>query len=549
MTTASPASSNAQLQTYLRNVQDALRSEDMAKAMRLSDEAVGRGFEHPNLLVLAAHYQLNTSAPARAVELASRAREVAPRSVDVLNVLGIALARQNRGREAIAVFDAALRQSPGAHSVRFNRASALEQLGELKRARVEYERVLDAQPAHVESLVRLANLANERRDTQGARKLASRAIALDPGQTAAQLSLANADILESAFDQALISLKSQKLVSDLNPVNRSIAQGLVGDALEGLGRTPEAFAAWTASKATLRSYCEPIFGSSSGETARARVARLTAYFAAHSGIQWRDDSDPYQGPVRTHVFLVGFPRSGTTLLEQVLASHPDIASMDERDCLDDAIDEFIAPTDGLGRLAALNESALAPYREQYWKRVAAEGISLDKRVFVDKMPLNSVVLCVIARLFPHARILFALRDPRDVVFSCFRRRFVMTAHMLELTTLDGAARYYEAVMKLCEIYRRNLGFEFCDAHYEDLVADFDAQARKLCTFIELEWSDSMRDFAARARSGVIGTPSATQVARGLFTEGVGQWRRYRAELAPVLPRLAPWVARFGYPAD
>jgi tetratricopeptide (TPR) repeat protein len=548
MTTDFPASSNAQLQTYLRDVQDALRCEDMAKAMRLSDEAVGRGFEHPNLLVLAAHCQINLGAASRAVEFASRAREVAPRSVDVLNVLGLALARQNRGREAIAVFDAALRQSPGAFSVRFNRASALEQVGELKRARAEYERVLDAQPTHVESLVHLANLANERRDTLGARKLANRAVALDASQTAAHLALANADVLDRAFDQALMRLETQKLAGDLNPVNRSIAQGLLGDALEGMGRSSKAFAAWTASKATLHSYCEPIF-SSSGETACARVTRLTAYFAAHSGIQWRDDSDLYQGPVRTHVFLVGFPRSGTTLLEQALASHPEIESMDERDCLDDAINEFVAPVDALGRLAALKESALAPYREQYWKRVAAEGISLNKPVFLDKMPLNSVVLCVIARLFPHARILFALRDPRDVVFSCFRRRFAMTPQMLELTTLEGAARYYEAVMKLCEIYRHNLGFGFCDTRYEDLVEDFDAQTRKLCTFIGLEWTDSMRTFADRARSGVINTPSAAQVARGLFTEGTGQWRRYRAELAPVLAGLAPWVSRFGYPAD
>ena len=549
MTTDFPASSNAQLQTYLRDVQDALRCEDMAKAMRLSDEAVGTGFEHPNLLVLAAHYQLNLGAASRAVELATRARKVAPRSVDVLNVLGLALARQNRGREAIAVFDAALRQAPSAFSVRFNRASALEQVGELKRARAEYERMLDAQPTHVESLVHLANLANERRDTLGARKLANRAVALDASQTAAHLALANADVLDRAFDQALMRLETQKLAGDLNPVNRSIAQGLLGDALEGMGRSSKAFAAWTASKATLHSYCEPIF-SSRGETACARVTRLAAYFAEHSGAQWRDDSDPYQSPVRTHVISCsGFPRSGTTLLEQALASHPDVRSMDERDCLVDAINEFIAPVDALGRLAELNEPALAPYREQYWKRVSAEAISLNKPVFLDKMPLNSVALCVIARLFPGARILFALRDPRDVVFSCFRRRFVMTPQMLELTTLEGAARYYEAVMTLCDIYRRTLGFEFCDTRYEDLVEDFDAQTRKLCAFIGLEWTDSMRSFADRARSGVINTPSAAQVARGLFTEGVGQWRRYRAELAPVLPGLAPWVSRFGYPAN
>jgi tetratricopeptide (TPR) repeat protein len=549
MTTDTPAFSNAQLQVYLRDVQEALRAQDMTKALRLSDEAVAKGFEHTNLLVLAAHHQLNFGTIGRAVELATRARELAPRSVDALNALGLSLARQGRGREALPIFDAALRQSPGAVAVRFNKAWTLEQISELKRARIEYERVLDLQPTHVDSLVHLAHLAIQRRDLEMARELAKRALAQDENQPAALLALANADILDKVFDDALRRLEALVAAPNATPINRSIAQGLAGDALEGLGRSADAFAAWSASKTTLRTFYAPVFKARGGEAAHARVSRLTEYFSARPGAAWRDADHSYQCPVRSHVFLVGFPRSGTTLLEQVLAGHPDLESMEERDCLTDALNEFIAPPNAIGGLATLQGTELARYRDLYWKRVAAEGVSLKKPVFLDKMPLNSVVLCVIARLFPQARILFALRDPRDVVFSCFRRRFVMTPQMFELTTLAGAADYYDAVMGLCDVYRRNLGFEFCDTRYEDLVSDFDAQTRKLCAFIGLDWTESLGDFAERARSGTINTPSATQVARGLFTQGMGQWRQYRDELAPVMPRLMPWVSRFGYSAD
>ncbi len=527
----------------------ALRRQDMTLAMRLSDEAVAKGLEHSHLLVLAAHHQLSVGAPHRAFELATQARANSPRDIDVLNVAGLSLARLGRMREAVATYDAALRQSPTTVSARFNKACALEDMHELARARTEFERILDQQPAHVEALAHLADLAVQRSDLKVARECASRILRRDSGHIAAHLALAEADIEEKKFAEALVRLESLTRTASGSAVNLSIAQGLTGDALEGLGRTTDAFAAWSASQATLHGFYEPIFSAKSVETARARVVRLKEFFDSRAAGSWRSADDPYESAVRNHVFLVGFPRSGTTLMEQVLACHPDVESMEERDCLVDAVNDFISPADGLDLLAALPESGLAKYREGYWRRVADEGASLAKPVFVDKMPLNSVLLCAIARLFPRAKVLFAVRDPRDIVLSCFRRRFVMTPQMYELTTLEGAAGYYVAVMQLCETYRRELGVEFCNARYEDLVSEFDAECGRICTFIGVEWNESMRGFAQRARAGVIHTPSAPQVARGLFSAGMGQWRRYRDELAPVLPSLAPWVTHFGYPAD
>ena len=158
--------------------------------------------------------------------------------------------------------------------------------------------------------------------------------------------------------------------------------------------------------------------------------------------------------MKQHVFLVGFPRSGTTLLGQVLASHPMIETMEEWSCLDDA-HAFVLEDGGLDRLAALDGAALDRYRAAYWKRVAESGATLSRSVILDKVPLNSVLLCLVAKLFPNAKILLALRDPRDVVLSCFRRQFGMNAQMYEFITLQGAAAYYDAVQRLCHIYREN----------------------------------------------------------------------------------------------
>jgi hypothetical protein len=118
--------------------------------------------------------------------------------------------------------------------------------------------------------------------------------------------------------------------------------------------------------------------------------------------------------------------------------------------------------------------------------------------------------------------------------------------MYQLLTFEGAAAFYDAVMRLSELYRDLLPLLRHEVRYESLVEDFEPTVRAACDFIGLEWNDSMLDFAAKARTRGISTPSAAQVARGLNREGQGAWRRYRDQMAPVLPLLEPWLERFGY---
>jgi hypothetical protein len=255
---------------------------------------------------------------------------------------------------------------------------------------------------------------------------------------------------------------------------------------------------------------------------------------------------PRAADPKAHVFLVGFPRSGTTLLENVLAAHPEVVSLEERDCLASAEVAYLSSAGGLERLARIGSGEAMRRRDAYWASVRAFGVEPRAKVFVDKMPLSSRLLPLVAKLFPNARILFAIRDPRDVVLSCFRRRFGMNPSMYQLLTLEGAAAYYDAVMRLSEFYRDLLPLPQHFVRYESLVDDFEGTARAACDFLGLEWNEGMTDFAARARTRGISTPSAAQVARGLNREGQGAWRRYRDQMAPVLPLLEPWVRRFRY---
>lgn len=514
----------------LRQIEALLRAGNLPQAMLVARDAADGGVAHSSVLVLAAHKELELGQAGKALAHAARAREQAPRSPDALHAEGMALAALGRHKEAVALFDQTLRQAPRLAQAHFHKALSLSALHELVRAEREFERTAEIDPAHAGALARLASLAAARGEVAKARSLAERALRANPREVAAEIALAQLDLEAHRYDAARARLVP--LLPRLSPVNASIAQGLIADAFDGAGRHAEAFRHYAESNRILRALYVP-----EAERAIDRAQRLL-----------RDLPEPANetasGPVATHVFLIGFPRSGTTLLEQVLAAHPDIETLEERDCLVEAMADFILPPDGLQRLAAAQD--LTHYRDAYWTQARAGGMRLDKRVFVDKLPLNALNLALIARLFPSAGILLALRDPRDVVLSCFRRRFEMSANMYELLDLGDAARFYAAVMALCEAGRARLGLEFHDCRYEDLVADLPARAQALCDFLDVAYDDAMLGFAGKAKARGINTPSAAQVARGLYSTGMGQWRAYEDQLAPVLPVLAPFIARYGY---
>ena len=182
-------------------------------------------------------------------------------------------------------------------------------------------------------------------------------------------------------------------------------------------------------------------------------------------------------------------------------------------------------------------------QEGYWRRVDAPADA----VVVDKFPLNIVVLPLIKRVFPNAKIIFAVRDPRDVVLSCYQQRFVINAAMVQFLELSRAGAYYDLVMSLMDRCRERLDLNLHQVRYEDVVGDLETAARELCSFLGVGFEPRMLNFNETALRRDIATPSARQVIQPLYNRSIGRWRRYEAELAPVLQVLAPWARRFGYP--
>jgi len=229
----------------------------------------------------------------------------------------------------------------------------------------------------------------------------------------------------------------------------------------------------------------------------------------------------------------------------VLASLPRVVALEERPTLAEADRAFLAAPGGIVALAQLDPAGLAAPAQAYWDHVRAAGIDPTGQTFVDMDPLKATRLPLIARLFPHAKILVMRRDPRDVVLSCFRTSFALTSAALEFTTLERTARHYDAMMRLIELARQRLPLAVHEVDYHGLVRNFDGTTQALCRFLDLPWDESLRRFDRTARSRGVATASASQVRRGLY-DGRGQWEPFARHFEPVLPILQPWIEKFGY---
>ena len=257
--------------------------------------------------------------------------------------------------------------------------------------------------------------------------------------------------------------------------------------------------------------------------------------------------DAAQSPV----FIVGFPRSGTTLLEQMLDAHPRLQSMDENPFFN-RLSEQLAEQDILVPydIHRLGQRDVDELRRRYLAMVCKVIPRQWDAQIVDKNPLNMLWLPFIHRLFPNARYILALRHPCDVVLSCYMQNFRANMLAATCTTLERLATAYVASMRNWIHHVELLKPAVLNVRNEDLIADPAAQAQRIGTFLGLEDAAPLLRFDQHARDkGFIATPSYTQVIQPINAKGMNRWHRYREYLDPVLPILEPMLRHWEYPTD
>lgn len=545
--TLSPRNAERTFETIV----SAVGAGDRAGALSLAAAALEQGLEEPLVLLLAAERLQEQGRGLEALQLIERAAESAPEEAEVWRRLGGARMRLERWAEALDAFRTALEITPEIVPTLIEAGAASLRLGDVNAAEGYFRRAAERAPDDAEPLAALAVIAARRRKPAQARDYAGRALALCPGILPAQMARGRADLMENLPGAAVTRMNQVLGRADLNDDDRASALDLRAEALDAMDRPAEAFADYKARNAIIRRLNAPRIQAEIAERRVEQAERLARYFSAASAEPWKlGAAEDLIGAraARGHVFLLGFPRSGTTLLEKALAGHPDVMTLEEVDLLGRIGGPFLTDRGALDSLAAISPTRADAARETYWRGVREViGEAARDKVVVDKLPLHTLALPVISKLFPGAKILFALRDPRDVVLSCFRRRFQINSAMFEFLEFEHAARYYDRTMRLATIYRGLLPLSIREVRHEAMVADFETEARRVLEFIGLGWNPRVARFAENARLDAL-TPSDNQLARGLNAEGLGQWRRYEKEMAAVSKVLEPWVAQFGYPA-
>jgi tetratricopeptide (TPR) repeat protein len=259
----------------------------------------------------------------------------------------------------------------------------------------------------------------------------------------------------------------------------------------------------------------------------------------------------FQDQRRDPVFVVGFPRSGTTLLEQLLDAHPDLASFDEQPFVQRLAKQLYARGETIqAALRTLDTDARQHLRDGYFAAVDAvlPTPATGSVQPVDKNPLNLLRLPLLPHEFPDARIILSVRHPCDVVLSCYMQHFGAPAFAITFRTLESCAEMYDRTFAHWLRLRDSLSLPVHALRYEDLVNATEAEARRLFSFLDLPWDDAVMRFTERARERVIGTPSYAQVIEPVNSKAVGRWTAFRHHYSErTLDLLRPWAEHFGYP--
>ena len=457
-----------------------------------------------------------------------------PQDPHPLRELHLILKELGREEEALAALEAAAERDPS--SVELLMALGSHRLNMLQTDAAEqaYRRVLELQPDHDLANLGVAGVFELTNRVEELSALVEEARQRGTSENVVNFIRAMDHRRHKRFAEGLEALK--KVPVELESTRR---YHLLGQLEEGAGNHDEAFAAFKR-----MNELQATDLSRPGERAsayrgslRKQIEVLDPEWVGSWRAERRTDARP------SPVFLLGFPRSGTTLLDTMLMGHPDVEVLEEESTLLEAA-KLLQPFEKLPTAA---DEQIGAARDEYF-RVAARHASLAPgKLLVDKNPLSMNLLPIIHRLFPNARIILALRHPCDVVLSCYAANFKLNDAMPNFLRLDTAAELYDLSFTYFEKARALFDPPVHQIVYEKLVADGENELRKLLEFLGLEWNDAVLDHQTTARSrGRIKTASYSQVGQPIYSQAAGRWTNFRKHMEPVLPVLKPWAKKFGY---
>jgi tetratricopeptide (TPR) repeat protein len=460
-----------------------------------------------------------------------RALELMPDRAESHRDLGWVLAQLGRFREAVSCHERAIALDANDAGMHYSLGATLYLANDLTASEASFRQTLRLAPDHATAWHGLGNVLRSSGRFEEALACFRRALELDPDLPEVYRSLAVTG--QQTGDETKTGRLKALLANDERPISDRISAGFaLGSLLDNADRCDEAFASFAQTNALHRQQRADLGERFDAVVLRGQVDDLIrigtpALFQA---------IEPWGNRSETPVFIVGMPRSGTSLVEQIAASHSRVFGAGERLEMSTISNALLAHNRGKP-VARWDPAFARQLADQHIAHLQELG-GCAARV-IDKMPDNIFVLWMIAALFPSARIILCRRDLRDVCLSCYFHRFT-EGHLYAYDLVDCGLRARE-VERLSAHWLQALPLRVLVIDYEKLVADLEGESRRLIEFLGLDWQHACLDFHQTQRP--VFTASAWQVRQPLYTRSVGRWHRYERHLGPLLEVLAQAVPK------
>lgn len=454
---------------------------------------------------------------AMAGESADRCKQLASGNAELLNSLGNLYSQLGRMNEAEDCFQKAVAADPASAPARFVLSSWFERTRRLDAAWEMNDALLAKTP-------------------QDPRALCFRAFLLHRRKQNAEAEAALHDLLVNE------TAMPKQVCGD--------AWQLRGVVLDALGQYTRALDALQRAKEIRASLVNVAGLEQMFDTIDRNRRQMLSELTADTIRRWRGETPPAATPAPL-AFLGGAPRSGTTLLEQIIGAHPDIQVFDEPESF---TREILGPmrllsTSGL-TLKIVDETsanARAVFVERYFKSLLLGGTPRENvRLLLDKNPSTTAWLPLWLRLFPQSKIVIALRDPRDVLISCFFQNVTAEWGVVCYRSLERTSKFYSGCLDVWLRLRDLGGFDWIESRYEDVVANLEREGRRVMDFLGVQWDPAQATFFEFARSKYVSSPTYTEVTQPVYRRAVKRWENYAAALAPLEPVLERYLKALGY---
>ena len=275
-----------------------------------------------------------------------------------------------------------------------------------------------------------------------------------------------------------------------------------------------------------------------------QISQLTISYSKVNKLKWENK---IENKIISPVFLIGFPRSGTTLLDNILSSHPNICTLEEKPMIA-MVKKSLNKLASYENLKKLNLHDLQNLQEIYLDELTKylPNKLLHGKVFIDKLPLSIIDVSLILRIFPKAKFILAIRHPLDCILSCFMQTFNLNDAMANFLNLKNTAELYNKSMKLFDIYESIFKLDLHLIKYENLIFSLKDETTKLLKFLDLNWEKEIDNYRSNALDKKINTPSYNQVTEKIYTRASGRWKNYKNEMHDIMPLMQFWIEKWGY---